>query len=71
MERPVQYNGSKDAEVAVAVVSFGSRMSGFVLAFPVQFVTEAPPPPPVLVETVNLERERLHVPVPAYRAIWM
>ena len=72
MERPVQERGRSDAEVAVVVESFGSRMSETSVPEPVQLVTEEPPPPvpfpppPVPLLTVNLVKVRFHPPeVPA------
>ena len=72
MERPVQVSGRSDAEVAVVVESFGSRMSETSVPEPVQLVTDEPPPPvpfpppPVPLLTVNLVKVRFHPPeVPA------
>ena len=61
MLKPVQERGKVEESVAVAVLSFGSRMSEAVVPLPVQgeggvLPTDDPPPPvplPVL-PTVNL-----------------
>ena len=73
MERPVQVRGRSDAAEAVAVESFGSRMSEVKVPAPVQLVTDDPPlpPPPVPLLTVNFVSERFHVPAPEYRSMSM
>ena len=64
MERPVHESGSADAMVAVAVESFGSRMSEFRVPFPAQLLGgEVPLPPPVPLPpvdpVVNIQKSRV------------
>ena len=72
MLRPVQSKGRLDALVAVAMLSFGSRMSDVVVPLPVHgfggalpLLLPEPPPPPLL-PVVNFQTVRFHAPeVPA------
>ena len=80
MDNPVQESVRMEACVAVAVESFGSRISGLVVPLPVQFVMEPPPPPvplppvplpPVPEPTLNLYKSSDHVPEPLTRSMSM
>ena len=77
MLKPVQERGKVDANVAVAVLSLGSRMSDDVVPFPVhgeggKLPIESPPPVPFPVLLVaNLCRLSVHDPDPKYRSMLM
>ena len=66
MDKPVHESGKSEADVAVDVLSFGSRMSDVTVPDPLQFETEEPPPPELEL-VLNLLNVKFHVPVPLYR----